>query len=200
MNARSFAIGALVAPIAAIAQTRPSSFSLDGSTLAVVSVTAAGERTDHTALGGRSEFTGGLQLSVSHFINPNFGIEVATGAFAGRTWASAGTHSTDFRIPMLVGGRVAPNVFSISRHVRPYLSLLAGPYMTAATTASATEHESSLQIVPGGRAGLGIQWFLFGHALVSFESTIELTADQLAGTSTLHHRSFGFSVGAGLRK
>ena len=144
----------LFVPTLALAQRSDDTLSLAGKNIISLGVGLTGAR-DASATGTQASThaTGGLgYIGYGHYVHPQAAIEVNVEVLSTDTFEQAGHSHTNTITPVLFGIRYSPAPVALTRAVRPFVSVGAGPYVHTVAdandfgTVSATTEISSAGI------------------------------------------------------
>jgi hypothetical protein len=147
------------------------SLSQRGRTLIAFGVGLTGNRdasADASKLSARG--TGQMaSLAVTHFVQSSVGIEISAAVLDENDFVSGTSAHHEAVSPVLFGVNWAPTALAVSSELRPFFSLVAGPYIHQIDEAGVTGARASMQAVVGGRLGAGANWYVARHFALQVE-------------------------------
>jgi hypothetical protein len=192
---------ALLAPAALHAQRSGDTLSLAATNIISVGVGLTGAR-DASVAGTTTSThaTGELgYVGFERYVHPQAAIEINIGVLSTDTYVQAGRSYANTITPVLFGIRYSPESIALTRTLRPFVALAAGPYVHSVADASALGAVSSTtEAAAGARFGVGADWFVARHFLLRVEGDYHAVgAFDHPDALTDHASGFGFGFGMG---
>jgi len=188
-------------PAIAIAQRSDDTLSLAGKNIISLGFGLTGAR-DASATGTQSSThaTGGLgYIGYEHYVHPQAAVEVSVGVLSTDTFEQAGRSHANTITPVLFGIRYTPAPLALSRSLRPFVSLAAGPYVHEVADASDFGVAStSTETAAGARFGAGVDWHVARHFMLRAEGDYHAVGSfEHPDALTQNASGFGFGLGMG---
>ena len=138
-------------------------------------------------------------LGYEHYVHPQAAIDISAGVLSTDTFAQAGRSHVNTITPILFGVRYSPEPIALSRTLRPFLSLAAGPYVhTVADASDLIAASSTNETAAGARFGAGADWFVARHFMLRAEADYHAVGSfEHPDALTEHASGFGFGLGMG---
>jgi len=201
MHIKSIALcAALVAPLSLHAQRSYDTLSLDGRKAIPGVVGLTGARNTTTVGGTVASHTDGQvgSLSYNQYIRRQLGIEIEAAVLNADSFVQPGRTHTNSITPLLFGITLAPEVFAITRNLRPFFAAGVGPYIHTVNDVSSTGVSSSTETVAGARFGVGLNWYAARHFLMNVEAKYHAVGDfDHPDAATEKVSGWGVSLGFG---
>jgi hypothetical protein len=191
---------ALAAPVSLQAQRSGDTLSLDGRKAITIGVGLTGARNTTTVGGTTATHTDGQvgSLSYNQYVRPQLGIEIEAGVLNADSFVQPGRTHTNSITPLLFGITLAPEVFAITRTLRPFFAAGVGPYIHTVNDLSSTGVSTLTETVPGARFGAGLDWRPARHFLMNLEAKYHAVGDfDHPDAATEKVSGWGVSVGFG---
>jgi Outer membrane protein beta-barrel domain len=191
----------LLVPGLVFAQRSGDTLSLAGKNIISLGFGLTGAR-DATATGTQASThaTGGLgYMGYEHYVHPQAAVDISVGVLSTDTFEQAGRSHTNAITPILIGVRYSPEPIALSRTLRPFLSLAAGPYVhTVADASDLIAASSTTETAAGARLSAGADWFVARHFMLRAEADYHAVGSfEHADALTEHASGFGFGLGMG---
>lgn len=190
---------AMVAPMAAYAQSSNDSLNLLGRTTLSVAVGLTGSTTESVSGSQVSSHTSGQvgSLALNHWVRPElaFGISAAL-LNADATTGGTSTHSAAI-MPVLFGLSLSPRMLAVSSSIRPYISAAAGPYIHAVSDVSSNSSTGFVESVAGAKLATGVDWLFARHVFTRLEGDYHAVGS-FAHTDALTTGANGFGLSLGI--
>jgi hypothetical protein len=164
------AILAVLIPAVLSAQSADS-LSQRGRTLVAVGVGLTGNR-DASADASKLSARGNGQvasLAVTHFVKSSVAIDISAAVLDENDFVSGTRAHHEEVSPVLFGVNWSPASLAVSSELRPFVSLVAGPYIHQMDDAAVTGARASMQTVLGARLGAGANWYVARHFALQVE-------------------------------
>ena len=191
----------LFVPTLALAQRSDDTLSLAGKNIISLGVGLTGAR-DASATGTQASThaTGGLgYIGYGHYVHPQAAIEVNVEVLSTDTFEQAGHSHTNTITPVLFGIRYSPAPVALTRAVRPFVSVGAGPYVH--TVADANDFgtvSATTETAAGARFGAGVDWYVARHFMLRAEGDYHAVGSfEHPDALTENASGFGFGFGMG---
>jgi hypothetical protein len=193
-------LATLAVPPSARAQSSDT-LSLQGKSFFAFGVGLTGPRDARNAGATQTVHASGqlASMSFTHFARPSLAIDLSTAVLDVDAVDSPAVQRANAIIPVLLGVSYSPRALAISRSIRPYASIAAGPYIHTVAQSSFLGQSAATEVVPGARAGAGVNWYVARHFLLQLEGNYH--AIGRFGTpdpATRNPGGFGVSAGFGL--
>jgi outer membrane protein with beta-barrel domain len=191
----------LFVPGLALAQRSDDTLSLAGKNIISLGFGLTGAR-DATATGTQSSThaTGELgYIGYAHYVHPQAAVEINVGVLSTDTFEQAGRSHANTITPVLFGVRYSPEPVALTRSLRPFLSLGAGPYVhTVADASDFGTVSSTTETAAGARLGAGIDWYVARHFMLRAEGDYHAVGSfEHPDALTENASGFGFGFGMG---
>ncbi len=189
MRLLSFCVAsALLLPLGVRAQQPFDSLSLAGRSTIALGIGLTGSRSASAEAGIAATRTTGEVASIgfSHWVRPSVAIGISVALLDADTYAAVGHASNNAVTPILFGVSVSPVSLALSRGVRPYVSVAAGPYIHSFTDAVGAQTSATVDTQLGARFAAGMNWFFTRHIMWGFEGAYHAVPafDRPAGLTT----------------
>lgn len=194
---------ALIAPAVLFAQRSGDTLSLAGKNIISLGIGLTGARDATVSANGidaSTHSTGELgYMGYEHYVHPQASINVMVGVLSTDTFVQAGRSYANTIAPVLFGVRYSPEPIALTRALRPFLSVAAGPYIHSVEDASAFGTVSSTtETAAGARLGAGADWYVARHFLLRAEADYHAIGSfDHPDALTDHASGFGFGFGMG---
>jgi hypothetical protein len=164
-------LAALAMPLSARAQGSSDTLSLQGRSIIALGFGLTGTRSVTTSPGIVAEHASGQvgSLGFAHWFRPTVAVEISTSVLNADQTVSGGNVHDNALLPILFGVSVSPQAMAMSRSIRPYASVAAGPYIHAVSDVRAGSTTNSTETVAGARLALGANWFVARHLVLGLE-------------------------------
>ena len=191
----------LFVPALAFAQRSDDTLSLAGKNLITLGVGLTGARdASATTTQSSTHATGGLgYLGYGHYVNPQAAIEINFEVLSTDTFEQAGRSHVNTITPVLFGVRWSPAPVALSRTLRPFVSLGAGPYVhTVADDSNFGAATTTTETAAGARFGAGVDWYVARHFMLRAEGDYHAVGSfEHPDALTENASGFGFGFGMG---
>jgi Outer membrane protein beta-barrel domain len=191
---------ALAAPLSLHAQRSGDTLSLDGRKAITFGLGLTGARNTTTVGGTTATHTDGQVGSISYnqYIRSQLGIEVEAAVLNADSFVQPGRTHNNSITPLLFGITLAPEVFALTRHLRPFFAAGVGPYIHTVNDVSSTGVSTSTETVAGARFGFGLDWRPARHFLMNVEAKYHAVGDfDHPDAATEKVSGWGASLGLG---
>ena len=191
---------ALSAPPFLHAQRSGDTLSLDGRKAITVGLGLTGARNTMTVGGTTATHTDGQvgSLAYNQYIRRQLGVEIEVAVLNADSFVQPGRTHTNSITPLLFGITLAPEVFAITRNLRPFFAVGAGPYIHTVSDVSTTGVATSTETVAGARFGAGVDWRPARHFLMNVEAKYHAVGDfDHPDAATEKVSGWGVSLGFG---
>jgi hypothetical protein len=198
MRFKPLALVALGMPAILAAQSIDT-LSLDGRSSINLGIGLTGRRVASAGFSGvDAHFTGELgSLGFAHWINPEVALTISVASLGGESNVSGLNVTANAITPVLFGVSYSPRALAVSRALRPYVAVAAGPYFHSVVGASGFGNVgASTESVAGMRAAVGTNWFVAQHFFLSLEGNYNAVSQ--LGDGTKNPSGFGLSFGLGV--
>lgn len=194
---------ALVAPAVLLAQRSDDTLSLESKNIISLGIGLTGAR-DATAsapgVAASTHSTGELgYMGFARYVHPQAAVEINIGVLNTDTFTQSGRSYANMITPVLFGVRYSPEPIALTRTLRPFVSLSAGPYIHSVVDASAFGSVSTTtETAAGARFGAGADWYVARHFLLRAEGDYHAVSSfDHPDALTEHATGFGFGIGMG---
>lgn len=188
---------ALVIPIVAGAQTSSDTLSLQGKSFVLVSIGLTGSNEAVNSPGSqRASNSSGGSLDFTHFMRPSVAFEIAATARGLNALNDFSGNQVTATSALLFGASYSPPALALSTGLRPYASLLVGPYFNSTARNAADNQTAVDDVAPGARLGLGVNWFVARHFSLQVEGDYHAVA-AFDHPELVDHKPNGFALTAG---
>jgi outer membrane protein W len=201
MHIKSLALcAALAVPMSLHAQRSGDTLSLDGRKAITAGLGLTGGRNTTTVGGTIASHTDGqvASLAYTQYIRRQLGIEIEAAVLNADSFVQPGHTHTNSITPLLFGITLAPEVFALTRNLRPFFAAGVGPYVHNVSDVSSTGVSSSTETVAGARFGVGLDWRAARHFLMNVEAKYHAVGDfDHPDAATEKVSGWGVSLGLG---
>src|SRR5262249_52037700 len=131
MRIASIVVATVVAlPLAAGAQGSDT-LSMSGRSIIALGFGLTGSRSETTGLGTVSAPAAGQvgSLSFPHWVRPSVAVEISAAVMNADQTVNGGFVHDNAVLPILFGLSMSPQSWALSRSIRPFVSVAAGPYI-----------------------------------------------------------------------
>jgi hypothetical protein len=191
----------LCAPALVFAQRSNDSLSLAGKNVISLGFGLTGAReASASGIQTSTHSTGEVgYLGYGHYVHPQAAIEISVGVLNTDTFEQGGRSYANTITPVLFGVRYSPEPLALTRTLRPFLSLAAGPYVHSVADASAFGAASATtETAAGARFGTGADWYVARHFMLRVEGDYHAVGSfDHPDALTDHASGFGFGFGMG---
>ena len=190
----------LIVPSVAFAQRSDDTLSLAGRNIISLGVGLTGARdVSATSTQSSTHTTGELgYIGYSHYVHPQAAIEISVGVLNTDTFEQFGRSHANTIAPILFGVRYSPQPLALTRTLRPFVSLAAGPYVHSVADASAFGATSTTtETAAGARFGGGVDWYVARHFMLRAEGDYHAVGS-FAHADALTENASGFGFGFGM--
>jgi hypothetical protein len=192
----------LCVPALAHAQRSNDTLSLAGKNIISLGFGLTGAR-DATATGTQASThaTGELgYLGYGHYVHPQAAVEITVGVLSTDTFEQAGRSHANTITPVLFGVRYSPEPIALTRSLRPFVSLAAGPYVhTVADVSDFGTASTTTETTAGARLGAGVDWYVARHFMLRIEGDYHgVGSFEHPDALTENASGFGFGFGIGI--
>src|SRR6476659_2261741 len=180
MHIKGFVLcAALAAPLSLHAQRSGDTLILDGRKAITLGVGLTGARNTTTVGGTTATHTDGQvgSLSYNQYIRSQLGIEIEAAVLNADSFVQPGRTHENSITPLLFGITLAPEVFALTRRLRPFFAAGVGPYIHTVNDVTSTGVSSSTETVAGARFGVGLNWYAARHFLMNVEAKSHAVGD-----------------------
>lgn len=161
---------AIVVPIVAGAQASADTLSLQGKSFVLLSVGLTGSNQAINSPGGQTaSSSSSATLDFTHFLRPSVAFEIAATARGVNAFNDFSDSRVTATSALLFGANWAPEALALSTGVRPYASVLVGPYFNSTARNVQASQTATTDVAPGARLGLGVNWFVARHFSLQLE-------------------------------
>jgi hypothetical protein len=176
---RMMLCAAIVAPLSLHAQRSYDTLNLDGRKSLTLGLGLTGARNTTTVGGTTASHTDGQVVSFSYnqYIRRQLGIEVEAAVLNADSFVQPGRSHTNSITPLLFGITLAPEVFALTRNLRPFFAAGVGPYIHTVSDVSSLGVSTSTETVAGARFGVGLNWYAARHFLMNVEAKYHAVGD-----------------------
>lgn len=191
---------ALAAPLSLHAQRSGDTLSLDGRKAITLGVGLTGARNTTTVGGTTATHTDGQvgSLSYNQYIRSQLGIEIEAAVLNADSFVQPGRTHQNSITPLLFGITLAPEVFALTRRLRPFFAAGVGPYIHTVNDVSSTGVSTTTETVAGARFGVGLDWRPARHFLMNVEAKYHAVGDfDHPDAATEKVSGWGVSLGFG---
>jgi hypothetical protein len=189
----------LLVPALALAQRTDDTLSLAGKNIISLGFGLTGAR-DVSATGTQASTHASGEvgyLGYEHYVHPQAAVDISVGVLSTDTFAQAGRSHVNSITPVLFGVRYSPEPIALSRSLRPFVSVAAGPYVHTVVDASDLIAASSTnEAAAGARFSAGADWFVARHFMLRAEADYHAVGSfDHPDALTEHASGFGFGFG-----
>jgi hypothetical protein len=194
---------ALVAPTVVLAQRSDDTLSLAAKNIISLGIGLTGARDATASASGAvasTHSTGELgYMGYARYVHPQAAIEINIGVLNTDTFAQAGRSYANMITPVLFGVRYSPKPLALTRTLRPFVSLAAGPYIHSVADATVLGAVSTTtESAAGARFGAGADWFVARHFMLRAEGDYHAVGSfDHPDALTEHASGLGFGLGVG---
>jgi hypothetical protein len=183
-------------PTAALAQNKSDTLSLLGKGIVSLGFGLATESTSSVGGTETTRASGEVGAIVfSRWVRPTVAVQISAEVVGANSTRSFGHRRDDAITPILFGLSVSPRSLALSRSVRPYFSIAAGPFIRSVSEFNGTSTTNDVETVPGARLALGANWFAARHFVFGVEGSYRAASDfEHADALTEKARGFGMLV------
>lgn len=200
-TSRLLVIAACVLPLAARAQAPADTLDLTGRSNLEFGIGLLGFRdASVTARNAGAHANGEIaSFSFAHWVRPGVAAEISTAVIGANANLGFGGAASNVIAPILVGLRYSPSALALSRSIRPYVSLAAGPYIHSRAGVGKDGATALTETAAGARLGAGANVFLSSHFLLAIAGDYHAVGhfDHI-DTATSGANGFGVSVVLGV--
>jgi hypothetical protein len=191
----------LLIPVALFAQSSSDSLSLRTKNIISLGIGLTGARDETATFGGTSTHaTGELgYLGYERYVHSQASIGVTVAVLNTDSFTQGGRSYTNTITPILFGVRYTPEPLALTRTLRPFMSVAAGPYVhTVADASSFGSVTTTTESAAGARFGAGADWFVARHFMLRVEGDYHAVGSfDHPDALTDHASGFGFGFGMG---
>ena len=198
MRFKASVVLAMALPAIAGAQATDDSLSLAGRSNIMFAIGLTGERTTNASGGGTSVRSTGEAggFSFNHWVRPEVGVTISANVLGASTSAGFGSASTNAIVPLLFGISYSPRALALSRSIRPYASVAAGPYIHTVSDANGLSASNYTETAAGSRLAAGANWFIARHFAMNVEAHYNAVGKfDRQDAVTKDPSGFGFNLG-----
>jgi hypothetical protein len=189
-------------PVIARAQESSDALSLAGRTSLVFGLGLTGAREAAANSNGQTtaRATGEVvSLALNHWVRPQVAVSISASVLNANAGTTAGTADADVITPILFGLSFSPRAWALTPEIRPYASIVGGPYFRHVSSVGSAAVSASSESVAGARFGIGANWFVARHFLLSLEGVYHAVSRfENPGPGAESPNGFGISLGLGV--
>lgn len=199
MRIAAFAATLAVAavPYAVSAQTTSDTLSLQGRSIIGFGV---GLNSTHSASqtpsGQEATSNGVASLNFTHFTRPSVAFEISAAVLDASATNTFSNQTASGVTSLLAGVRYAPEAVALSSTLRPYVSVLVGPYFNNFAKSAGYTGTATSESVFGTKFGAGADWFMSRHLSLQLEAAYDAIG-HFDHEEVLAHKPGGFAMTAG---
>ena len=184
-------------PFAISAQTTQDTLSLQGRSIIAVGVGLNSTHGASNTPGGQVATSNGVaSLNFTHFTRPSVAFEISAAVLDASASNTFSNQTASGVTSLLAGVRYAPEAIALSTTLRPYVSVLVGPYFNNFAKSAGYNGTAMSESVFGSKLGAGTNWYMSRHLSLQLEASYDAIG-HFEHEDVLSHKPGGFAMTAG---